>query len=432
LLPPPRFSCNLSPLGDHFPVLPRPHLQAAAAALGLLGLILVGGVVGGLRLEHRYLRLITPELGRSKDLTAAHSEGIQRLEHVKNQGLALQRLAFRESDLLPLYGSSELMKPIPEKASLFFRQYPTGFDVFPVGKAGATSIILLQKIAAANPARNAKVALSISPGWFIRPGDGHYYDGNFSSQQALALVFHPRLSFSLKRDLARRMLEFPETLERRPLLHFTAKHLASGTSEDRTLYYLAQPLGVAVKGVNCAQDHLETSLYILSHRRHWGAEPQRQPASLEWDRLLATAAANEAPPPHYKFRRKFDTESAFTHTLQAAPEWRDFELLLRTCKELHLRPLVLSMPPPTNFLEQQGISDAAIGTYLTRLEALGRRYHVPVEAFRDHFADAGFLADNHDHLSGKGWMYYNRALDDFFHSTAKRRPLSRHRNHGGA
>jgi poly-D-alanine transfer protein DltD len=30
--------------------------------------------------------------------------------------------------------------------------------------------------------------------------------------------------------------------------------------------------------------------------------------------------------------------------------------------------------------------------------------------------DPDFLVDHHDHLSAKGWMYYNRALDEFFHT----------------
>ena len=35
--------------------------------------------------------------------------------------------------------------------------------------------------------------------------------------------------------------------------------------------------------------------------------------------------------------------------------------------------------------------------------------------FRDHENDPAFLVDFLDHLSAEGWLYYNKALDDFFH-----------------
>ena len=65
----------------------------------------------------------------------------------KNQGIALQRIAFGQSDLLPFYGSSELVKPAPNRGGGFFQTYSTGFSVFSVGKAGEASLIVLEKLA---------------------------------------------------------------------------------------------------------------------------------------------------------------------------------------------------------------------------------------------------------------------------------------------
>ena len=44
-----------------------------------------------------------------------------------------RRQAFRQPDLLVMYGSSELAKEMPNNAVQFFEEYPTGFRVFPVG-----------------------------------------------------------------------------------------------------------------------------------------------------------------------------------------------------------------------------------------------------------------------------------------------------------
>jgi D-alanine transfer protein len=406
----------------------RHHLQAGLSALLLTAVILAGGIVSGLRMEQRYIHIITPELGRSKDTILDRSEGIQHLERVKNQGLALQRQAFQQRDLLPLYGSSELMKPIPDKASQFFKNYPTGFSVFPVGKAGATSIILLQKIAAANPPRKSRLAVSLSPGWFTRPIDPHYYDGNFSPQQAMAMLYNERLSFDLKRDISRRLLEYPATLEKEPLLRFTAHCLSTGKMSDRALYYSTVPLGELSKGSCLAQDHFETLFYILSHRKNWEPEPAHQPASLDWDQLITTATEETPKEPadagKHHWRGKADRE--FAASMSRAPEWDDFDLMLRVLKELHVRPVMLSMPPPVEFLGNLGVTPETVATYMDRVERMAQARRVPIDTFRDHFGDTAFLWDTHDHLSIKGWMYFNRALDDFYHTTGKKH-LSTHR-----
>jgi hypothetical protein len=65
---------------------------------------------------------------------------------VKENGLAPQRAAAQRSDVLCLYGSSELRIPIGARASDFFRTAPKGFQVSAVGKGGATSLLILQKI----------------------------------------------------------------------------------------------------------------------------------------------------------------------------------------------------------------------------------------------------------------------------------------------
>jgi D-alanine transfer protein len=57
--------------------------------------------------------------------------------------------------------------------------------------------------------------------------------------------------------------------------------------------------------------------------------------------------------------------------------------------------------------------------YLQRLDALAAQYHAPLDDFRDHQNDPGFLVDFLDHLSPDGWLYYNKALDDFYHDRSR-------------
>jgi D-alanine transfer protein len=52
------------------------------------------------------------------------------------------------------------------------------------------------------------------------------------------------------------------------------------------------------------------------------------------------------------------------------------------------------------------------------MHELAKAYNFPLLAFREHERDPGFLHDFLDHLSVKGWLYYDKALDDFYHDRA--------------
>lgn len=133
-------------------------------ALGIASVIICAGVITGRFLERRYIHVLAPIIFPQK-----------------NQGVALQKVAFEQPDLLPIYGSSELIKPSANKAADFFSSYPTGFSVFTVGKAGAASLIILQKLAGVgSDLRGKKLVISLSPTWFFREEVPiSYYNGNF-------------------------------------------------------------------------------------------------------------------------------------------------------------------------------------------------------------------------------------------------------------
>src|SRR5499427_5873902 len=130
-----------------------PHLSSALIACAVTAAILCGGRLLAIYLEERTIHSTAP-----KDF------------FIKNQGLAFERAAARAPDVLLLYGSSELIDPIPNRASDFFASAPTGFQVCPIGKGGATSLNILQKLGAlGTDFRGRKVAISLSASSFLTP-----------------------------------------------------------------------------------------------------------------------------------------------------------------------------------------------------------------------------------------------------------------------
>jgi D-alanine transfer protein len=112
---------------------------------------------------------------------------------------------------------------------------------------------------------------------------------------------------------------------------------------------------------------------------------------------------------------KASGDKAFLSTIAKAREWTDFQLLMRTFKELGAEPLLLTMPIEDIRLEARGLSPTARDAYVQRIEGIAKKYSFPMVSFREHEKQPDFLIDFADHLSAEGWTYYNKTLDDFFH-----------------
>ena len=389
-----------------------PHLFAGLIALGLAIITLFAAQRFLIHLEHITIASTAPESFV-----------------LKNQGLAFQRAAAHSPNVLPIYGSSELFRPdAPERGNIFFRTAPTGFQLSPVGGGGANTAIMLQKVGALGSAlRGKRVAFSLSPGWFCTTKPGvQGYKGNFSPMAATELVFGTALDFGLKREIAARMLQFPETLEQRPFLEFALRRLASGQLLDRVVFYALWPAGKIQTALYELEDHWAALHHI---QRQTKPPPHLQEQTVDWQQIIAKAskarpadAGNIQQPS--RFDRKITRGSRDDHFLagvKTSPAWIDLDLLLRCLATIHARPLILSMPLGGNFYDHAGISRSARDEFYRKLPAVVGQYHFPVIEFQEHDEDPAFLIRQEPHLAAKGWAYYDRALDDFFHGRLPRR-----------
>jgi D-alanine transfer protein len=421
--------------GHDEPLEQTPHLAPALTAM-ILGLVVLAALGSYARSLER----------RSIAALAAHEVILDQngeLYRIKNQGTALQQAAFEAGGLLPLYGSSELnllrAYNRPFHATNLFRDRPTGFAIFPVGKEAMACLIALQKLAAIGPAlRGRKVAVSLSFSWFF---DGFTawtggYAANFSALHAGELAFNTRLSLRLRQDAARRMLQYPATLEDRPLLRFALKNLADGSPLSLACFDAVFPLGMLHNAILRYQDHLSVVCYLWKHPARTSSPiPAHGGRPLDWPMLHRQADASYRPYSNnnefgldnqrWKLRFREETlrrkgtmsDEAFLRDLGGSQAWVDLELLLRTLTESGAQPLLISVPLHGPWYDHCGVTYAARNVYYQRLREVGARYHAAVVDFADHDADRSFSFDYKGHMGPCGWVYYDRALDAFFHDT---------------
>jgi len=394
-----------------------PHLFSGTIAVGVAAAILFAGRTIAIHLEHKSLHAVAPHVFE-----------------LKNQGLAFQRAAAHARDVLPLYGSSELITPVPERAGVFFRSAPTGFQASPVGKVGTTPLIMLQDLAAlGSDLRGKKIAISLSATWFVAPDVTSYsYDGNFSLFAASAFVFGKALDFDLKRDIASRMLRFPKVLRKSPLLGFVLRRLAAGGVLDRVIFCALWPLGKVQNAVLDLQDHFAALGYVLYEPK---SRESLHEQTLDWPSLMAKASETADASEKRNVVLGTDSQAArrrtdawFITSLNQSNEWRDLELLFRVMAEIHARPLLLSMPMDGQFYDEAGIPRSVREYYYRKMRALAQQYNFALAEFKQHDEDPIFLDHRvprmrhiaAPHLTAKGWMVYDRVLDNFFHGRVPR------------
>ena len=357
---------------------------------------------------------------------------------IKSHGSELQREALQTGDLLPIYGSSEIEFDNPYHASSMFASYPTGFTVFPVGGGQTTSLIILEDVAAeADVLRGHKIVISVSPPFFFlhdRPPE--FYAPESSALHLSSLVFSPHLSLATKQAAAQELENSPALLKQDPLVALAVDRLASGTPEDLALYDQSLAAGELETANFHLQDVSDSNQYIHS-RSDIDPDVRRQAALIDWQAILQQAQQEQqASADNNPFgfdnqvwtdkysklvpgRQAEHDDAWFVDNLDHTAEFTDLDLLLRGLSEIGAQPLVISQPIPGIYYGYVGVSQQARMQYYTRLRALCAQYGVPVVDFEDHDDDQYFVTDPNSHLSRLGWVYYDQALDAFFHDTVE-------------
>jgi D-alanine transfer protein len=345
---------------------------------------------------------------------------ILRTSMQKNMGTLLQSLALADPALLPVYGSSELTRQVSNRADRFFWNAPTGFRICPVGGPGNTSLLMAQKFASlGSKARDRKVAIILSCSWFRRadlPAD--QYAGNFSPAQAMNIVLSGGVSTNIRRRLAERMLDFPETVKKEPALFSNLRGLVSTDSFSRMIGWSQRPLLYAQRAAMNLEDNLATLLNMAFKRPRESKIEVAVAEPFSWEKTLARA--DEFKPPYDAkgydhWRRPGVGDKPFIKSFGGCKEWDDFELLLDTLASVHAKPLVIVVPLDGTFEDAHGVSLAARNYFYNRLGTSCAKRGFSFAHFPEHDLDTDFVFDHSSHPTGKGWLFIDRLLDDFYH-----------------
>ncbi len=352
-------------------------------------------------------------------------------------GVALPQQAFSDPGLLPVYGSSELTQQQANRADEFFGSHPTGFGAFLMGNPGETCLIIANRLAAAGPeARGKKAVVFLSPGWFLAPGlDPRGFGVNFSPLQGGIFAFESRLSPELKRDLAARLLDYPEVIRQSPLLAAALDSLAGRATAEEALLAAATPFAGTQNRVQREMDYFWVGLDGWLLHPSAGRAVAGETGPIDWAKRLTEADAAYARQPAMttystgpgtsfddNLRQRFrdpkhpevTPDQNFERACLASKEWTDFQLLLRTAREMKIHLLVICQPLNAKFSQLQGLTARSGKLFYDRLREAAGPFKARLVTFPDGELDPHFYRDC-VHPSAKAWIAYDAALDAFYH-----------------
>ena len=328
----------------------------------------------------------------------------------KDQGELLQREAFLDPGVLPLYGSSELAKQIGAAPAIFFKHAPTGFRVCPVGRPGNECFMIALKLAALGKAiEGRKVGILLSSTWFCwDKSPPAFFYGNFSPLQGMSIVLSQDLSPELRKRLIQRMLDFPDLQLTEPVLGRCLKNAVREGEPDVSSRLLTSLLKCQ-HSMYVWEDGFNTAAASFYVGRDGADSSPRQSKSINWEEHFE---ASKGPVPVPK-EADGPTRAAVLGWMKVSQQWTDLEILMDVLKSLGARPIFLNIPLPPHY--QGGMSLESRAYYYQHLAELCRKHDMPLMNWQEHDGDMDFIMHHTAHYTHNGWMHVDQALDDFFH-----------------
>jgi D-alanine transfer protein len=345
------------------------------------------------------------------------------------QGKYVQGKMLEEKQYLPIYGSSELARLDQFHPSNFFAVNNQGFTPFLVGRGGTESLIhFLNFSEHTGQLKGKKLVFVLSPQWFQpRGADESHFVPNYSTLQGYDLAFNDKLDPKLKKEAIKRLLHYTPIkndimlstlyraeISRDPLMKNKAQFIKPFANvyrnllEKKDLYY-------TLAGGN--PRHRVISQHVRD--KSWG----------ELENQAAKVAAKNC-----RNNQFFVTNSQYNKIKQRVPslkgykhgasygkslEYYDFQLVLDLLEQSGAKPLFISVPVNGKWYDYTGFPKEGRTDYYTRIKKQIENEGFQVADFSTHEYDPYFMKDT-IHIGWKGWVYTDRAIQDFYHSDANK------------
>ena len=321
-------------------------------------------------------------------------------------------IASMEPDDMMLFGSSELSTPaslVPEIPAVVFGRNPYGIELSCIGEAYDQS--LWHAIAAGAYApylQNKKVAIIVSPSWFVDGGlDDSLFQTRFSYPLYRAFMANESVGDACRDYVRARLREqgIDDAVVRAGACDDALAWINDAAFAFANDLRLRNGLSeVAEKGIE-----RETRAVTVPDFAQWrthALEDAKERSTNEWGFDDNFYESNVGA---YKDQIK---DRLAGETFADTPEYDDFGLFLRVCQESGLEPLVIVAPISGDYYDWVGIDAATRRSCYDHILRICDAYGVAVADFSGKEYEEYFLHDQ-VHFGWTGWVDAEEAIYAF-------------------
>lgn len=357
-------------------------------------------------------------IGRTYGISA-RDKGITLLEHASN-----------EDDLM-IFGSSELDSDVPQNPKNMFPNTKLSSNVDLIGSAYVQDSLNAIKVASLSGSlKNKKIVVIVSMQWFMQwlpflnnEIDVNGYNANFSELQFYRMMENENLSSDIKKYICKRTFELSKeeaSLERSNIfahLYSNDNFLSNSVLTLLKPYYSMRQKFLSIKD---KQHSLETI-------KKYQNAPLQEIKEINWteedikaQKMGKAACTNNS----FYINDKYYTANISPYLdllknsnrntdLLNSKELKDYEIFLKTCKELNIQPYIIFMPTNGFYYDYTGLTAEKRHTYYDCLERMAGGYGFGYLDMRDKEYEPYFLKDIM-HLGWRGWLYVDKKITEYY------------------
>jgi D-alanine transfer protein len=357
------------------------------------------------------------------------SEAATELNTLMFQGKYVQGKMLEDKTYLPMYGSSELSRLDQFHPSNYFTVNNQGFTPFLIGRGGTESLIhFLNFSEHTGQLKDKKLVFVLSPQWFQPKGaDESHFVPNYSTLQGYDLVFNKQLDPALKKKAIKRLLNYTPIKDDFMLSALYQAEISNDPWVKRKAQFI-KPFAYEYRNILEKKD-LYYTLAGGNPRHRVISQRVKDKSWCELENQAALAAAKKSnnndfmviDSQYNKIKHRVASLKGYKHgaSYGKSLEYNDFQLVLDLLKQSGAKPLFISIPVNGKWYDYTGFPKQGRTAYYTRIKQQIENEGFQVADFSGHEYDPYFMKDT-IHIGWKGWVYTDRAIQDFYNSDANK------------
>lgn len=362
----------------------------------------------------------------SKKLESAYNNSVASLygNPVKDKGLFLQQEAYEKNNLM-LYGSSELGVELEQNPKEFFPISEFNYIPNIIGKGNVQNLEHAINLGGINQKLDKKkIVYVVSLQWFQNKAgiESDKFNALFSEVQFYNYMRNKAISKENKKQIADRVYDLTKESKENKYANLYAKLYTNDDLLSNIKSALLKPyysgrqyiLGIKDK-INSYKLLKETpSKAIAVKEINWEneyekAEKQGKKAITKNNFYIEDKYFNTYLKDNLK---KLDGHYK-NSKLDVSKEYKDYELFLKSCKELKAEPLIVIMPVNGYWYDHMKLDKVERHKFYNRIEKMANDYGFKALNYSDKEYEKYFMSDGM-HLGWRGWLKINNDIKEHF------------------